>query len=153
MQTQTSFCFARWHPNQKVPVRVRCIRSRTQASNTEAGFQHYPLLTAVKLSFDTHSACCPGSFAAQKKERGDVSAWKKMGIQTTSQMRVAFGIISVGDVLMHNNLAVTVLSCCHYDGFFISVQRWSYVRSSSSARWWRATIETELIPAALASQA
>jgi len=78
---------------------------------------------------------------------------KVLGVQTTSQMRVVFGVISIGDVLMYNDVAVTVQSCCNHDGFFIYVKRWSFVKSSRSAKWWRATIENEMIPAALVSPA
>ena len=155
-----SQCKPKHHFALHVGIQIRKFRFVLDA------FVHERKHRTLKQVFNTIRYLPPSSLALtltqrvaldhlQHKKRNEVMylLGKKMGIQTTSQMRVAFGIISVGDVLMHNNLAVTVLSCCHYDGFFISVQRWSYVRSSSSARWWRATIETELIPAALASQA
>ena len=76
MQTQTSLCFARRHPDQKIPVCVRCIRSRTQAPNTETGFQHNPAFASQKLSLDTCSARSLESFQSAQTHREDGVAWQ-----------------------------------------------------------------------------
>jgi hypothetical protein len=155
-----SACKPKHHFSLHVGLQIRKFRFVLDA------FVHERKHRTLKQAFNTMSYVPPQSLALtlvqrvsfdhlQQKKRIE-EMWllgKSMGAQTTSQMRVPFGIISAGDVLTHNNLAVTVLSCCNHDGFFICVRRWSYVRSSSSARWWVATTETELIPAALVSPA
>lgn len=113
-------------------------------------FNAIKYLPAKSLALTLVQRVALNHFNQQKRIENMELLGKVLGVQTTSQMRVAFGVISIGDVLMYNNVAVTVQFCCKHDGFFICVKRWSFVKSSRSARWWRAsTIETEMIPAAL----